>query len=76
MLFEETERRSKEEKANFQKANPGNTDFDFFQFIKSYAAENDLKVSEKLMLYLMDLTPGSSPTIRESYFFKLLPKTH
>ena len=52
MLFDESERRSKVEQ---QTERP---EFDAFQFIKTYVAENDLKVSEKLMLYLMDLNTG------------------
>ena len=53
MLFEESERRSKVEPAQTERP-----EFDSFQFIKTYVAENGLKVNEKLMLYLMDLSPG------------------
>ena len=53
MLFDEKDRQSN----NFVDVDE-EPSFDAFQFIKSYAEEKKIKLHEKVLFYLMELTPG------------------
>ena len=60
MLFEENERKLKESEEN-SFDNFGqleNNEFDSYEFIKSYVAEKNIKLNEKVLFYLMELVPG------------------
>ena len=62
MLFEENERKVKIEAANSEVENSIETkkeQFNAFEFIKSYVEEKKIDLSEKVMLYLMDLDHGN-----------------
>ena len=60
MLFEENERKLKEsEENNFDNfGQVENNEFDSYEFIKSYVAEKNIKLNEKVLFYLMELVPG------------------
>jgi len=64
MLFEENERKIKENDKNLEDSvilNSSETKdpFNAFEFIKSYVEEKKIDLNEKIILYLMDLDHGN-----------------
>ncbi len=76
MLFEENERKLNQhlDEHSFDTSNEvENNEFDSYEFIKSYVAEKNIKLHEKVLFYLMELVPGNC-LIYETFFDLFLEK--